>query len=1122
MDVKSTLQPTNLCLEVYGKEKLHRGTASSDRDYPNEGGATNRANNSSTTTACTMSDSVKTSFFFVQLDLHRTTNPIVPNRYVIPFSVPLPKSLPASRTRRRSSNDCTHYVGGSEATTLDRYNQLCTTMLSSFSVQYTVKLKCDLPWKFPNKRSFLVSPPPMPIRPVPFVLQPKPWNIEGLRIVHDRRGYQQVNELIYLAIRAKETTAVRGGTITLSLACRNVSTYPLSGMRVTLEQEECCYHDDGTWNKTLRDDIRSIDSTSALDVRHRSQKAILFDLNPVPFQLEGVRLGCLSRHGTMMGTNNELDINEEVIAEEMFRSLHLPSNEVDIAIPTTAMESYTGVYVEIQHFITVELMIPAYGGGKGVSRNLPSLRFPIQVVGTSTATTIEQPITSSATSPQVMSGSAECMEQKGRQMLNPLYDSDSVTLPWAVPSPGGQTFNRNGIEPPDQCNDRTGHFNSHNRRIYHQAVPSLPGFLDELSGSMDGYDFVKEKLKILDFAILLGSMTPDEFGSVVAHTSPEFCKPRIGALLAQNYGGDFTCDHVVAAIENTSVTLRVNMVQGLLGFCSDLAEQNELVRSRLTDYEQAVVARHSIGVVVEETSNPTHKAARISSNKKDGAGDQDSRGDRHTNRNHPRKEDICIDDSMELHPGNLQYARGIGKLVSHGPTQDFSSLLVKEIKKQFSYCRFMVRPLKDSSPDYWREASAKEISEFVRLSYNREVANNRLATKIATFSPQAREKPSSAMERLEKRLRNVTDNDWPVDVATKDRDVVTPTRQDVCLGCNEDWPGNRAMIRAINRVVADGLEWCPQVCTQLDRFLVGRRFFVQTGTPSQWKEASVEERHEILRRYFDKRRPEGVEPKPERRQQKQQQQTSSLSSKTYTASPGGEPSTRKSKRPANRTSAPRQIVPSKIHEVTNPTFVTLTSSPGNFQTTMMHQPPLRVRSCLLKSDVESTNGSSSNGMAATKMCHEHLLLSEQTSSSSLSPLQSPEKKKSKCSPTFSSFDDGSMRHSPKSRSVTEQNLLLWEGSLPPPPIATTQRIIRRRLRRRNSPNGTTKKYVISEPESYRSNSISSSNRRMVPIRRPNASEDGDCTEEDDGGVGRELLFISPRRRGRKRTPQMNQ
>ncbi len=903
VDVKTALEPTNLCLEIHGKEKIVRSVSGNDSLDDDS-----RAKNSTTISGDL--EYVKHSFLFITLDLHRTDRPIEPNRYVIPFSVPLPLSLPASRS------NCT-LAGLEESVNSSPDNQL-SAMLSSFSVQYNLKLSCDPPIKFPNKRSFLVSPPLS--RPIPFLLQPKPWNVEGLRIVDG--GYPRIfNGLIYMAIRAKETTALCGGGISLSLACRNASTCPVAGIRVTLEEE---YHVIDTRTRQLTD-------STALAGAERLQKLVLFDMNPVPLQLDGVRLGCRSHHDVV---TKQADNNEELIVEEMFRSLHSPLNDVVISIPVTAQVSYTGVHIEILHFVTVSLISDA--GGK----DLPTLRFPVQVVG---ATATKQ--IGGAAFPHKSGSIASTMQQRGWQTRDPLIETASVRLRLAVPSPGSRTFSRNCMDPTDQYCDGTENTNTRSRPT-NQAAPFLRTFLEELGNSMDGYDLVKEKLKILDYAILLGSMTPSEFGSVVRHARSEFSKPRIGALLAQNYGGDFTCAHVVAAIQSTSDTFRVIMVEGLLGFCSDLAEQNELVRCRLTDFEQVVVARHSLGI--GEPTNPSHPNAE-SPNGKDEASAIDSCADLHAIENkkcdRPRKEDVCI--GVEHHPGTLQFTRAIRKLVSRNADEELSHRIIRQIKEQFSFCRFMLRPLKDS-PEYWREASAKELSEFITWSYDRTVAKCR--QELTTF-PQEVTWEQPAPNRLEERLKTTSDSDSAVELTPhsydsagrKERDD-EPARKDVCFGSTAEWPGNRALIRAIRRVVGDGdaAEWGPQVYKKINRLLVGRRFFVQSGT-NQWKEPSMEERLEVLEQYVEQQRLAIIEQKGH--------DEPLLSSKTSAAQPSGEPSREMSDQTAYRACES----PSKTHEMKSPVCVAQNASP--FLRKRLRQLPDRLRTALDSSNVESIKSS---------------------------------------------------------------------------------------------------------------------------------------------------------------------
>lgn len=905
VDVKTALKPTMLCLEVHGKEKIVGATGDGSPGGRHADNATSAGNEGH----------VEHCFFFVRLDLYRTESPIAPNQYVMPFSIPLPKSLPASRSNRTHVGDEETLNSNADDNQLDR-------IFPSFSVQYNLKLKSDAPEKFPNKRSFLVSPPLS--RPVPCLLQPRPWNLGALRI---DGAHHQYEGLVYMAIRAEETTVARGGALALFLAVRNTSTCQVAGVRVTLEQE--CHH---SRTKATTGTRLATDSTAS--GADRVQKVILSDVNPVARNLDGIRLSSTSCNHR--GVDKQA-ANEEQIATEMFRSLYSPLNTTVIRIPMSAKETYTGVQVRILHFVTVSL-IPAC-----VGIDLPSLRFPVHVVG---ETTVHQ---GSSAHPRSSAGISVIHQQEARKVMDPILENTCVRLPLAVASSMKFAFGRDYVDQSQRCRDESENEIASSRPSK-ELTHLLPMFLDELRGSMDECDFVEEKLKNLEFAIFLGSLNPSQFGSVMAATNSDFSKPRIGALLAQNYAGDFTCAHVASAIQNTSDIFRVNVVDGLLGFCSDLVDNNELVRCQLTDFEQIVVALRALGV--GQTTIPSNSGAETIASKEE-ASTMESCADfvstQSDNCNLPGKNDVCID--VEHHPGTLEFISAIKKVVSDDASQGFSPQLYRRIMKQFPERRFMLRPIANSL-EYWREASRKELIEFVGRSYEQEVANCR---QKMTYIHEDISWEDPEESRWEDSLAKKGDSDWPLAITihsytstAKEQEENEPTPRDVCFGGSPEWSGNRAMLRAVRRVLADAEdeEWGPKVYKTIKSSLFGRRFFVLAGT-NQWNEASMNERIDKLGLCYvrEKLGDKGqVEP--------------IFFKMPSTTQPGGEPSVEKSMKSA--TTLPTNVEWGGVDELRQ-------CSPQNS--------PLRAHSGQSRSDASKTKGSAREAERGSPLRRRSLLKS---------------------------------------------------------------------------------------------------------------------------------------------------
>mmetsp|Transcript_10299 Transcript_10299/g.24704 ORF Transcript_10299/g.24704 Transcript_10299/m.24704 type:complete len:1002 (-) Transcript_10299:72-3077(-) len=184
LDVEADIDPENLYIKLYGKEKCEiQGRDTSSKD--------------------------EIIFFQSRLQLYKNTDAdqILPNSYVFPFDVPLPTSLPS-----------TLLSDG------DRITQ------GSFGIKYTLMVCDETKTKLRYTRVFdVVSAEDADPQPRPCFYQPEPFYAED--VDPDEAGK------IYLGAKVSDVNLIHGEELELAMSCRNRSTAIIECIDVALEEE---------------------------------------------------------------------------------------------------------------------------------------------------------------------------------------------------------------------------------------------------------------------------------------------------------------------------------------------------------------------------------------------------------------------------------------------------------------------------------------------------------------------------------------------------------------------------------------------------------------------------------------------------------------------------------------------------------------------------------------------------------------------------------------------------------------------------------------------------------------------------------------------------------------------
>ncbi|CAJ1949287.1 unnamed protein product [Cylindrotheca closterium] len=278
LDVETDVDPENLYIKLYGREicEIHgRDTSSKDEII----------------------------FFQSRLQLYKNTDAdqILPNRYVFPFDVPLPTSLPSSL----SSDD-----------------ELITQ--GSFGIQYTLMVCDETRKRLRYTRTFdIVSAEDADPQPRPCFYQPEPFYAEDIH--HDLLGK------IYLGAKVSDVNMIHGEELDLALSSRNRSTAYIERIDVALEEEHSWVTDK---------DEASITLTLA------EQQGV--DEHVSKLKIDGLEDESQVR--------DDLRV-DEATARRMYQELkHSSSSRFGLATPETAQESFHGSLIQIKHQIKVTVI----------------------------------------------------------------------------------------------------------------------------------------------------------------------------------------------------------------------------------------------------------------------------------------------------------------------------------------------------------------------------------------------------------------------------------------------------------------------------------------------------------------------------------------------------------------------------------------------------------------------------------------------------------------------------------------------------------------------------------------------------------------------------------------------
>lgn len=372
-------------------------------------------------------------------------------------------------------------------------------------------------------QEFTILSAPISNVPVPVFLEPK---TQAIKVA----GIRKVGSVTFGA-RLHDAQVGRGNDILLFLAAINNTTVE---MKVELKVIEMVAWDTKNEEYTY---------TSKRTIAH------LQDIHHPTIQV-----GKSTRAQVRADSVSDVD---DVNLIRILTALESDGSAIALAIPKTALDTYKSKKCKVTHHLEVELITP---------RLIDNAKVLIPIcIGSPREHSLE----AYARAVSVIPGDEEIVLTDA--VLIPLDDNIAP----AASAPCETTFlgdsiidNINFLPPP--------------------TVPSLSNLLAEMLTSANDYNIIADKVRHTAWIhAVFSDLSPDDFGSIVAHVKSDEDQPRVASLIALNVTA-FTCAHLVQATRNSAPWNRSAMIESLILHCSDLASEQDLIQMELTALEWTV------------------------------------------------------------------------------------------------------------------------------------------------------------------------------------------------------------------------------------------------------------------------------------------------------------------------------------------------------------------------------------------------------------------------------------------------------------------------------------------------------------------------------------------------------
>ena len=342
---------------------------------------------------------------------------------------------------------------------------------------------------------------------------------------------------ISLGGKVSDVRMYPGSQATVSMSCRNYSTATLRRVHARLRQEI-------KWNAGGRS-ARTNDNVVVLDF-----PSMLHHVAPNP------------------GRFDPMHVQSDL--ENIYREIEQSTHNGTLYVPHDVLDTYSGHLFTVQHRLEIEVKTaccitdPSVVIPVRIGR--PPLNSSTDYGASATSPEYQPPITADA-------------------VLAPLVvvDGEDVSLP-VIEVPSSDVFPVSNTSAPYEDEIKVSPIAP--------AVeqPTFPQFMREMKGTASHLELVERRIRDSSWSFVWRNMTPDEFRRLLASVVMGFDQPRVAEAVAKEIA-DFRCEYVVAALRSTMDFQRGSMVETLLRYCSDLKQNQKLIKRELDDWELIVTER---------------------------------------------------------------------------------------------------------------------------------------------------------------------------------------------------------------------------------------------------------------------------------------------------------------------------------------------------------------------------------------------------------------------------------------------------------------------------------------------------------------------------------------------------
>jgi hypothetical protein len=338
---------------------------------------------------------------------------------------------------------------------------------------------------------------------------------------------------VLFGAHVNDTLCDKGELLNVSMSCLNRSTVAIQSVQAILMQQ--------------------VNFSADGRQEHQNTTLATFNFNNT---VEGLR-----KLETTRGLVNDTGSDLETIARELEEGKYSGS----IQMPYTAMETFAGQLIKTQHHLLVVV-------NTGCCVNDPTVRIPIQV-GPARVPGAQAVAATPTTQPAAQS------QQEASFDFNNATTAPMVTVSSTDAKLGGPAHAANEEDEDEIVIEPETYFEPQS--------PSAENLIKDLKDSVKDLDFVQTRINDKAWMTVFASLTPEDYGQVVRHVDLDFDQPKVAEVVASVIS-NFSCKHVVAAINNCPEWNKASVIQKLLPYTKDLKENQESILVQLSEWDKTV------------------------------------------------------------------------------------------------------------------------------------------------------------------------------------------------------------------------------------------------------------------------------------------------------------------------------------------------------------------------------------------------------------------------------------------------------------------------------------------------------------------------------------------------------